>query len=213
MKKEIEITFEKYENNSKNNVLNVHILLNTNKIADLYIWNDETIASEDSYIIESFLGSIDFNELMKIPEIKKLYDEHFNKRVDLFGFIEKQAEYFFCDEFGIVHEYPINIYNSQHIEGLKKKYNIFPTRLTCENASEMSLDERKEYLFMIAKGYEVLMRKDVAHSDNHHSLYFDATYWNWVVLSNSSDGTQNIHFKTLDHARECADWMNGSEVK
>ncbi len=205
MKKEFEINFKKYENDTKGNVLALSISLNDNNFGNLYLERNALRETDDDYIIETLLGTLEFEKLIKIPEIKEIYNKHFNKEVDLFWFVENQEYAFAVDVYGKV----FGLFTtSENIEKLKKNYNLFPSGAQAENASDMSLYERKQYLFAIAKGYEVLTREEVQREDKVFTLYYKRTLGKFATRDETFYLTSNIYFTTLEHAQECANFMN-----
>lgn len=154
---------------------------------------------------------------MEIPEIKTLHDKRFNKQVDLFGFLENEVyAMHFIERDGTTgfFDYTDVIERRKEIERLKANYNLFPSEETCVNAIPMSLDERKQYLFAIAKGYEVLTREEALENNMEcFSMFFDSVEKNWAYNYDSINAIGNIHFKEEKHANECAEFMNESEDK
>lgn len=217
MKKEIEIEFKKNKGYDNDMYLMIDVCVNGRYWDHIVLSANEvkTKLSDVTMAILKFEG-LTFSSYLDIPEIKALHYRHFNKQVDLFGFLENQDAYFFYDEFGRVHEYALHRYNSQHIVELKKNYNLFPSEETCANASVMSLDERKQYLFALAKGYEVLTRDEAIGLfgvENLYGLYFEADLYEWRFDSVSCKFHGSIYFKESKHAQECVDWINESEGK
>lgn len=217
MKKEIEVKFVKNEVESKDCVLVVDLLSNTHNFGSLYIGHKYLRGVTNEYMLRVILDSLDFKKLLEIPEIKKLHDQKFKKEVDLFDFegdflidntggVQDIIEYAKSYEiFRTANCIARDLFIKSISKLLDRNYNRFPTREHAENASVMSLDERKQFLWKIANGCALEEIETVEPTFSVYKNYCGK----YVALRNTVH--QNVEFKHQKDAQECADWLNGME--
>lgn len=215
MKKEFKINITKSESSTNGHLL---ICVSIDKfLIGMFSMSKGGLCVSPRKEVSDLLGVYhgDFHSYLSIPEIKKLYDEHFNKEIDLFEFDGG----YLIDIYGCVctvediaksyetykNSNPVNkrIFMNGLAALLDENYNRFPTEELCEKARQMSLDERKQLLFAHAKGYEVLTREE--NNNNCFSVFYNCIDKLW---SFHKDCTHNIYFTTSEHAIECAEFMN-----
>lgn len=208
MKKEIDITFEKDKNNSTKALFKFDVLLNGEYVDTCTIYEDTKHHNVDDSLNTILCLFFGVSYLHEIEQLKTMHNEHFKNDVDLFGFAIPGAECFFINSYGSVENKIVEKCDWNHYH--EKHFNRFPTKKLAEKARSMSLDERKQYLFAIAKGYDVLTREEITKTPKID--LFDYPY-----LSMDVDGSygvyhsvrmSNIRFVNSKHAKECADFMN-----
>lgn len=194
----------------------IEVFQNDLNIGDFKMYENFTFDIPKRSVLYDTIASHYGCDLPDIPQIKVFYNKSFEQRPNLFDF----EDAFYADTYGIVKKFDTKKQTTSDLKILQHNYNFLPSYETCNNAKNMSREERKIFLFALAKKFEILTREQALHEyntsqdqDDTYFVFLDGDVGFWRVSPTHNTFYPNIHFRKKSDAENCANFMNNINTK